>query len=110
MGRPTKEKKGIKKTLNRVRRRPDGTSKPLGLQLVARVSRGSLEGGEGIAHGHFLPPSRQLPRVPSLSDRGVKRVKLEHGPRQEGRVLQARLVLNGTTVVRAASVAALPAE
>lgn len=71
--------------------------------------------GEGNAHSHFppYPPSRQLNPLPSLPFRtvGSKHVKLEHDPRHKrSRVLQARLVLNGTTVVRAASVAALPAE
>lgn len=57
----------------------------------------------------FFPSLPSAPRPFPFGPRG-KRVKLERGPRQMVPVLQARLVLNGTTVVRAASVAALPAE
>lgn len=56
-GTSNEGKEGDQKTLNRVRRRPDGTSKPLGLQLVARVSRGSLSREKESRMAIFsLPP------------------------------------------------------
>lgn len=55
-----------------------------------------------------FPPSRQPRVVPSLSDRGGASMLNSNMVRDKmGRVLQPRLVLNGTTVVRAVFVAAL---